>query len=449
MKTLLTTAVLLTLGASAMAETHIPNRDMQVPGYSGTFGESANRTAEPVLLIRDFLPWGGDIVPFFTNAGTVVTVISSDQIFNYDLSDYCLVAITAGTTGYYGEPYQANVNAALPLFNSYVLGGGIMLYITGTWGGSIQMPGGAYTALNYDSENTFPGPHYMATGMPNPFQGNYASHDDLLGLPGNASIITTGSYNQVTAAEWTLGSGAVVAMTHPTECYIPGGYCYPSYSHFNQLETNAVEYARNLGTCGDPLPVDALLTPTLAVNCLGDLHCLNVLVQDENGGPFVGLGVTFDVVAGPNTGLSSGTLFTDGTGSASFCYTSYTVGQDIIVVNYTDPTGAPAQSNYARKIWEECNVGANETPAAFALSQNVPNPFNPTTSISFTLAEAGAASLKVFDLAGREMATLVSGVLERGAHSVEFDGANLASGVYVYTLQAGATVESRKMVLMK
>ena len=94
-------------------------------------------------------------------------------------------------------------------------------------------------------------------------------------------------------------------------------------------------------------------------------------------------------------------------------------------------------------------VGAHETPAAFALSQNVPNPFNPTTSISFTLAETGAASLKVFDLAGREVATLVNGVLERGAHSVEFDGANLASGVYVYTLQAGATVESRKMVLMK
>jgi len=376
MKALLTTAVLLTLGASAMADTATYDPAMQVPGYYGTYG---SRTGEPVLLIRDFLPWGGDIVPFFTNAGTVVTVISSDQIANYDLSDYCLVAITAGTTGYYlPDVYQDNVNAALPLFTSYVQGGGIMLYITGTWGGTIQMPGGAFTQLDYDPENWFAGPHYMATGMPYPnFTGNYASHDDLLGLPGNASIITTGSYSQVTAAEWALGSGAVVAMTHPTECYIPGGYCYPSYSYFNQLETNAIEYARNLGTCGDPLPVDALLTPTL------------------------------------------------------------------------DPTGAPAQSNYARKIWEECNVGAEETPAAFALSQNVPNPFNPVTSISFTLAEAGQASLKVFDLAGREVATLVSGVLERGAHSVEFDGANLASGVYVYTLQAGATVESRKMVLMK
>jgi len=94
-------------------------------------------------------------------------------------------------------------------------------------------------------------------------------------------------------------------------------------------------------------------------------------------------------------------------------------------------------------------VGARERLVDFQLSQNVPNPFNPVTSISFTLAETGAASLKVFDLAGREVATLVNGVLERGAHSVEFDGANLASGVYVYTLQAGATVESRKMVLMK
>jgi hypothetical protein len=94
-------------------------------------------------------------------------------------------------------------------------------------------------------------------------------------------------------------------------------------------------------------------------------------------------------------------------------------------------------------------VDAHELPSAFALSQNVPNPFNPSTTISYTVAETGMASLKVYDLAGHAVATLVDGMVEAGNHSVVFDASELASGVYLYTLQSGASVQSQKMVLVK
>ena len=94
-------------------------------------------------------------------------------------------------------------------------------------------------------------------------------------------------------------------------------------------------------------------------------------------------------------------------------------------------------------------VDAQDQPVAFSLSQNAPNPFNPTTSISFTLPESGTASLKVFDTAGRQVATLVNGMSERGQHSVSFDAGQLSTGVYFYTLQFNGQSTTRKMVLVK
>jgi hypothetical protein len=95
------------------------------------------------------------------------------------------------------------------------------------------------------------------------------------------------------------------------------------------------------------------------------------------------------------------------------------------------------------------SVDANEQPLAFSLSQAVPNPFNPSTTISYSVAETAMASLTVYDLAGHAVATLVDGMVEAGSHSVVFDGSQLASGVYFYTLQSGASVQSQKMVLVK
>lgn len=94
-------------------------------------------------------------------------------------------------------------------------------------------------------------------------------------------------------------------------------------------------------------------------------------------------------------------------------------------------------------------TSSNPVPTEFALSQNYPNPFNPGTTLTYALPITGPVTLKVFDMLGREIATLVDGMQQAGFHAIDFDGASLASGVYMYRLQAGSCVSSRKMVLMK
>ncbi len=89
------------------------------------------------------------------------------------------------------------------------------------------------------------------------------------------------------------------------------------------------------------------------------------------------------------------------------------------------------------------------TPTTFLLAQNYPNPFNPTTKIEYGIASIGFVSLKVYDLLGRTVATLVSEVRKPGRYEVRFDGSRLPSGVYFYKLQAGNLINVKKLTLMK
>ena len=85
----------------------------------------------------------------------------------------------------------------------------------------------------------------------------------------------------------------------------------------------------------------------------------------------------------------------------------------------------------------------------FNLSQNYPNPFNPTTQIQFSLPQQSTVELKVFNVLGQEVATLVHGSLAAGSHSVTFDAHNFASGLYIYRLSAGNFMSVKKMMLLK
>jgi len=88
-------------------------------------------------------------------------------------------------------------------------------------------------------------------------------------------------------------------------------------------------------------------------------------------------------------------------------------------------------------------------PGRFELYQNYPNPFNPTTVISFELAVSSYTTLKVYNVLGNEVATLVNGKMPAGRYTVEFDGEALQSGVYFYRLQAGNFSETKKLLLLK
>ncbi|UCH66949.1 MAG: T9SS type A sorting domain-containing protein [Ignavibacterium sp.] len=88
-------------------------------------------------------------------------------------------------------------------------------------------------------------------------------------------------------------------------------------------------------------------------------------------------------------------------------------------------------------------------PLSFELFQNFPNPFNPTTTISFQVNEKGLTTLKVYDILGNEVATLVNEKMEAGSYNITYDAASLSSGTYIYQLRMGNTVETKKMILLR
>jgi hypothetical protein len=98
------------------------------------------------------------------------------------------------------------------------------------------------------------------------------------------------------------------------------------------------------------------------------------------------------------------------------------------------------------------SVGVNNGPSApvqFVLNQNYPNPFNPTTTIAISLAKSGHISLKIFDVMGREVATLVDGFRSAGNYNVHWDASTVPSGIYFCRLTTDAFSSTRKMILMK
>ncbi|MBS1552348.1 MAG: T9SS type A sorting domain-containing protein [Bacteroidetes bacterium] len=90
-----------------------------------------------------------------------------------------------------------------------------------------------------------------------------------------------------------------------------------------------------------------------------------------------------------------------------------------------------------------------QTPNVYALSQNYPNPFNPVTKIDFSIPKSGLVTLKVFDILGKEIATLVNEKLSAGKYETDFNASKLSSGTYYYRIETGDYVETKKMLLIK
>ncbi|HJY64946.1 MAG TPA: T9SS type A sorting domain-containing protein, partial [Ignavibacteria bacterium] len=95
------------------------------------------------------------------------------------------------------------------------------------------------------------------------------------------------------------------------------------------------------------------------------------------------------------------------------------------------------------------NKSNNQVPGSYKLLQNYPNPFNPNTVIEFSLADRSYMNLKVYDVTGKEIETLVNQILNAGNYKVSFNGQNLTSGIYFYRLQTNEFAETKKMILIK
>lgn len=138
--------------------------------------------------------------------------------------------------------------------------------------------------------------------------------------------------------------------------------------------------------------------------------------------------------------------------------------ESFTLANFTyDEESIDLNNNFTNTNLSKENAGnRNSTSASFSLEQNYPNPFNPSTKIRYTIPSATLSmpmtlssrgepfvQLKVYDILGNEVATLVSGNQPAGTYEVEFDGSNLTSGVYYSQLRAGSFVESKKMLMIK
>jgi hypothetical protein len=147
-----------------------------------------------------------------------------------------------------------------------------------------------------------------------------------------------------------------------------------------------------------------------------------------------------------------------GTGALGSAEQGYSVA--LSADGNTAIVGGPSDSSSVGATWVFTRSGtpvreeAANVPSQFVLEQNYPNPFNPATKIQFSIADRQLTIVKVYDVLGREVATLVNEVKEPGTYTVEFSakggsGSNLASGVYFYRLQAGDFVQTKKLMILK
>ena len=136
--------------------------------------------------------------------------------------------------------------------------------------------------------------------------------------------------------------------------------------------------------------------------------------------------------------------------TGEFTYTPTSNGTFTVTVTVTDTESNVATYTFTIVVDDVVGIeDLDEIPTEFSLSQNYPNPFNPTTTIRFSMPEAANVVLKVYNVLGQEVATLLNNDLSAGYHEIQFDASNLNSGMYIYKIQAGSFVSIKKMMLTK
>jgi len=166
----------------------------------------------------------------------------------------------------------------------------------------------------------------------------------------------------------------------------------------------------------------------------------------------VGDAVRWTNVSGTHNVLADNGSFTSGPAAPApweYTHTFTAAGNNPY---YCEPHGGPGGSGMAGVIIVQNTVSVPEDKLIadmFELYQNYPNPFNPSTKINFAIPNASFVNLKVYDVIGNEIATLVSEEKQAGNYEIDFNAAALSGGIYFYQLRADNFVETRKMTLLK
>lgn len=300
------------------------------------------------------------------------------------------------------------------------------------------------------------------------------------------SCCRTGSYTQISGTPGPVGDDATIQATIPFSFTYNGtGFTTVSICTNGWIAmgtTTATTYTNNM--CSSSIPNQiCLFWDDLNTNAGGNIQYTTqgsapnrvFIVQYQNVGFFSGTGAftgqvrlyeTVNVIefvygtgtAASNPSGSVGLMWgAGGPGNLNSLQTapgtcgagdwSSTNCNDALAWNNTNFPNGRTYDFY------QCLVGiepiAGEIPNVYSLAQNFPNPFNPVTKISYGLPKAGNVKLVVYDVLGKEVATLVNQFQQAGKYAVDFDAANLSSGAYFYRIEAGDFVAIKKMVVLK
>jgi photosystem II stability/assembly factor-like uncharacterized protein len=238
-------------------------------------------------------------------------------------------------------------------------------------------------------------------------------------------------------------------------------FCDNGNSKINYSSNMGVNWSQQTITLTE-LTAICFINPTRGL--AGGSTSASGLLSTTNGG------TTWTAITNPVTGSISGIVGASTSWWVSQQGTSvYTSSND--GANFSSAYTAPAGSFYhltksrsGATIWGVRSNGgisrfgtpingistiSNEVPSSYSLSQNYPNPFNPVTKINFALPKSGLVTLKVYDILGKEVATLVNEVKTAGTYNYEFDGTLLTSGVYFYRIESNGFTDIKKMMLIK
>ncbi len=285
---------------------------------------------------------------------------------------------------------------------------------------------------------------------------------------------TTGfAYGDPVANRWSLWKTTNAGTTwDSTGLFVPAGGLAGWNNAMSGIGTKIW-----FGTNGTPLWYSANAGMTWTSQTTPAINQYAIWFNDDN----VGLSGGANIYVTTNGGTNWGNLTTIGTGNVSGitgAATSWWFTRQTTAVNYSSNNGtswsaqytAPAGSFYhitksraGATLWGVRSNGgisrygqtvgitpvSNEVPAQYDLSQNYPNPFNPTTKINFAVPKSGLVTIKVYDVVGKEVATLVNEVKNAGSYSVDFTANNVSSGVYFYKISAGDFSAVKRMMLIK
>jgi hypothetical protein len=274
----------------------------------------------------------------------------------------------------------------------------------------------------------------------------------------------SGTFNESGKSGVTNGSGQVSFTTNGRTRSTPTvNFCVSGVTG-GGLTYAPGDNAETFYACGAPPPTPTSIhVASVSTGTSGrgrnSSGTASVTIVDNLGNAFAGASVsgnfsgTFNEPAGPSTTNSSGvaSFTTSGSGRnpvVNFCVSSVVPNSSLVYNPADDAPGTTCGNFAARKNTLAASLKLEEEAYTFELGQNFPNPFRGSTTIGYSLAERGQASIRVYNLLGQEVATLANGEHTEGRHFVTMDTSDLSSGIYIYVLEAGSFSETRNMTIM-